>query len=112
MDRFEFSKKNLLFNWPAVYSRTNFSRSAPGLGHEPGPAIRTVCIPPKFYGIPTLQTVVWTRAERTAEGDVRRNGEEFGECCITHPDDARDRMDAMKELVRENLEKAQHVKKK
>ena len=45
---------------------------------------------PKFHGILTLQTVVWTHSKgtaRCAEGDVGRNGEEFRECCITHPDD-------------------------
>ena len=54
---------------------------------------------------------------RAPRGPLRETWEgtgklEFGECCITHPDDARDRMNAMKELVTENLEKAQHVQKK
>ena len=43
-------------------------------------------------------------AIRNAEGDMGRKGEEFIECSVTHPDNVG--MDAMKELVWENMGKA------
>lgn len=43
----------------------------------------------ELHEILTLRTVVWKRARaRRAEGDMRRKGEEFGQCRVTHPDDA------------------------